>query len=111
MATSRVAIGSVLATISDTANAVSSIVNTTTKSIGMLDALVTKASNEQRKRHIVDSLNFDQRLAHEHAQEVSNLTKTADEFVAQHPQYKEQYSSAYANVLSLLNPDQPASQS
>lgn len=105
MATARVALGSIFRTVSDSANAVSSLVNTTTKSIGMLDKFVTKASEEQRKNHLRDGALFDENLRISFAEEKANLLLKAEEYCNKSELHKEHFNAAYAEMNALLNPE------
>lgn len=107
MATARIALGSIMDTVSQTANSVSALVNTTTKGIGMLDAFVTKAANEQKKQHIRAGLTFDEHLKIDFAREVTTLKTDADEFCNKSTRHKELFNEAYAQLEQALNPKSP----
>lgn len=104
MATSRLAVGSFMDAIVGITTTVSSVFNTTTKSVGMLDAFVTKASVEQTKQHIADDLAFNETLAHDHATNMSSLHLKAEEFCKKSPAHAKFYNSAYGELMSLIKP-------
>lgn len=90
--------------IATVANTVSSVFSTTTKTVGMLDALVTKSSDEQRKRHLKDAEIFHQNLAHELAHDVAELDRKAHEYCSKNPDLAEKYTETYKSFLSKLQP-------
>ena len=105
MASAKLTLGSIFGTINDTANAVSSLVNTTTRGIGMLDAFVTKAANEQRKQHIADDAKFEETLLREFAQEQAEADLKVVEFCKKSADHERLYQKSYDRLNSLLNPE------
>ena len=101
-ATNASAIGSTLNAIATAANAVSSTFSVATKSIGMLDAVVTKAADQQQARILADAETFDQRLAHEVAFDISNMELAASQFLAKNPQLASTYTTHYESFLTKL---------
>ena len=104
MATARLALASVLDTVSSTANSVTQLIGVTTKGIGMLDAAVTKAANEQRKNHVSAALLFDEQLQLEYATSVTTMKIKSDDFAQQSERHAELFNAAYAEIKSALNP-------
>lgn len=111
MATARIAMGSIMSTISQTANSVSALINTTTKGIGMLDAMVTKASDEQALRHKKDRRQFVKNLQREAAEEEASANIQVLEFCAKSNEHAKLYKTAFdefgqlfAEELALASP-------
>lgn len=65
MSNTRMTFGAVLSTVSDAATSVSTVLNTATKSVGMLDTFVTNAATKQKVRSIIDMETFKERLIEE----------------------------------------------
>ena len=76
MATARMALGSVLGTVTDTATAISSIVSTITDGSGMMHDYVKDARNKQKLRIVADQDDYVTRLATERAKE--NVQRKVD---------------------------------
>lgn len=55
MSTTRLTFGAALSTVTDTLNVVSTVANVATKSVGMLDAFVTNAAENQSLRMKLES--------------------------------------------------------
>lgn len=110
MASSRIAFGSILATVSDTANAVSSIVNSATKSVGMLDTLVTEAATNQRIRAVVDREVFVDNLIRDSAMEAAEAGIKIEAFASKSPAHAELYTKAHSRFELLLNSHRPKPQ-
>lgn len=68
MATSRVALGSVLSTVTNAAAAVSSIFDTITDGVGMAQEFTKNASIKQKTRHIAEYSSFKTALVEEIAE-------------------------------------------
>lgn len=107
MATAKIAIGEVLETVSQTAKSVSSLINVTTKGVGMLDAIVTKAATQQRKRYMFDSEMFDQNLVREYAQTSAEADIQVLEFCAKSEAHKDLFEKNFDRFSNLLQPKSP----
>lgn len=92
MATARIALASVLDTVSQTANSVSSLINVTTKGVGMLDAIVTKASNEQALRHKAGAHLFVKNLIRESAEAEATANINVIQFCSKSEDHKKQFN-------------------
>lgn len=103
-ATTRVAIGSILETISNTANSISALVNTGARSISMLDSFVSKAQAEQKMSHQKDVLSFQDNLLATYAEEDAERILKADEFCDKSARHKELYENAHNRLFTILNP-------
>ena len=78
MANKSAALASVLTTVSKTANTVGSVMDTVTDTIGMANAFVTKASQEQQDRYKVERVTFRANLINE----AKSLKADADKEIA-----------------------------
>ena len=102
-ATNPSAVRSSLAAIATVANTVTSTFNVVTDTVGMLDALVSKASVDQRKRYDKEAKLFDKQLAHELSREISEMKRSADEYLAKNPELAPLYNETYNSFLAELN--------
>lgn len=105
MATSRIALASVLDTVAQTANAFTQVVTTTTKGIGMLDALVTKASNEQALRHKAGRHTFVKNLIRESASEQAIADLQVIDFCSKSAEHKKMYEKNFDEFSTLFAED------
>jgi hydroxylamine reductase (hybrid-cluster protein) len=103
-ATARMTVGSIFGMVGTAANTVTGTLDAVADTINMAGAFVTKAANEQRKRHIVDSLEFDNRLADEHAQEITTRAIETVKFRTQSADHDAFYAAAHKRVLEALAP-------
>ena len=105
MTTAKATLGSVLETISQTANSVTSILNVTTKGIGMLDAMVTKVSSEQKLRHKADAATFVNNLIRECSEAEANADLQVITFCSKSEDHKRLYENAFNEFSALLKPE------
>lgn len=110
MATSRIALGSVLDTVVKTANSLGSVLDATTKTIGMADAFVTKASTEQKLSYRIDERKFVHNLVREAAQEqaqadinVATFRKQSTEHAQFFDAALEEFQGLFAKELGLVS--------
>lgn len=103
MATARIALGQTFEAVAGVATSVATLASVATKSVGMLDATVSKAAAEQRKKHVRDGLLFDQRLLSEYANEAASIAIKADEFCDKSQRHKELFNAHYAELNAALN--------
>lgn len=104
MATGKVAIASVMDTVTATANSVSALIHTTTKGIGMLDAIVTKASNEQQARHKVAAHTFVKNLIRDSAEEQAIADMQVINFCAKSADHKQMFEKNFNEISELFAP-------
>lgn len=102
MATARMTIGTVLATVSDAANAVSTVLGATTKAVGMLDQYVSDAANKQQIRSIVDMESFETRLQEEVAIEDTERQVQLIKFKDQSKDHTELFEKNFDRIGKLL---------
>lgn len=101
MAQARVAVGAMLTTVTDTANAVSGVVNTISGSLDMLNAFVRHQQTKQRFDQKADLQTYKKRRIEELSQE-SALRKKAISDLLQDPEVASYYNEAYTELQSLL---------
>lgn len=71
MATTRMTFGAVLSTLTNTANAVSDVVNTIGDGVGMANSFVQSASIDQKERQVAHRATFRQTLLRESSMEIA----------------------------------------
>ena len=106
--TARAALGSILGTINSTATSISAIVNTAGKSVGMLDAFVSKASEQQVIKQKVAREDFVNDLIRTCAETQTMANMAVVEFCSKSSAHAEQYATAYdrySNLLAEYRPD------
>lgn len=102
MANAKVAMSSILETVAATANSVSSLINTTTKGVGMLDALVSKVSTEQKLRYKAEADMFVLGLVRESAERQALADIKVVEFCDKSPAHKAMYTKHYDRFSKLF---------
>lgn len=103
MAVSRVTtVGSLLTTVSTAANAITSTLNTATKSVGMLDAFVTKAADEQALQYRRDKEIFLQSLIRDSAEEAAEADIRVEAYIAKSPAHKAHYERQFERFEQLF---------
>ena len=102
MATTRMAFGAVLGTITDTAKAVSDLVTTAGDGIGMLHATVHQASQHQKQRHVADNVSFREELVTESSMRIAATGATALAFCRESDDNKQLFEDAQAKLLEAF---------
>lgn len=102
MASVRMATGSVLATITDSANAVSSVVNTFSSSLAMLNDYVARQRGLQQERAIVENTTFRTQLVQEANLEITQRQEKIDQYLEGNPRRKEIYDQSNAALLKAF---------
>jgi hypothetical protein len=107
MATSRIALGSVLGTISKTASTLTNIVGTVDAAVGMLNSYVSLHSEQQQDKHIIERATARDQLLEEsalvQAERRNELEKRFTDAT-----FKNHYEASYNRLASLFNPEQVA---
>ena len=110
MASTRMAFGAVLGTITDTATAVSDLVTTLGDGIGMLHATVHHASNHQKQRHVADNVMFREELITESTMRIAQSGAVALEFCRQSEDNAKLFDDAQSKLLAAFEAfDKPTS--
>ena len=101
MATSRAALGSLLSTVTDTANAVSGIVNTISGGFDMANSFVRHHQSRQRLDQKLDTATYTERkleeLSLETAQRKASIAQTLSD-----PALVEYYNDTFGKLQALL---------
>jgi len=108
MATARLTFGTVLDTVSTAAVTVTGALDTVSTTIGMANAFVTKAANEQALRHTADNETFIDRLIEEKAMEQTAINLEIETFVAKSERHKFHYEQAYDRYAAILKKKAPS---
>jgi predicted ATPase len=109
MATMRLTLGTVLDTVSTTANSVTGILNTVNNSVAMANRYVEEASENQRIRQKADRLTFVDGLRKEKAEELARSNKRIEEMCSKDEVYAKHYAAAYDLFGYLLADEIPKS--
>lgn len=110
MATAKIALSSVMDAATSAANSVGAVFSVTTKGIGMLDAIVTKVSNEQKLRHKAGGHTFVKNLIRESAEAEAIANLNVLDFCNKSEQHKELFESAFNEFSAILMPQPKASE-
>lgn len=102
VATARTAAGSLFGTVTSAAGSVSSVFETTTRSISMLDKYVSDAQKRQIMRSAVAMAEYGDVLAEETALSTATRKIQVDQFVDQSPAHRQYYGAAYDRVQAIL---------
>ena len=102
MATTRLAFGSVLGTVADTANTISDLVKTTGLGIGMVNKFVSEASVDQRERAVAHRATFRNSLIKEASMEIARSGKEVVDFMAESADNSALYLDAEATLKAAF---------
>lgn len=103
MATSRFTLGSILTTVSTTANALTSSVASIGAGADMLNAFVGKQASEQAVRYAKEALVFEEKLTTELADDLAESAKIINAKKAKDPEYAQSFDYFYQK-LSATKP-------
>src|SRR5207237_10319719 len=92
MATVRMAAGSLLSTVSDTANAVSGIANTISGGVGILNSKVQTIMKKQQLSEVVELHNYETQLIKNSNLENVRLEETVRSYIGNDEAKKEAYN-------------------
>ena len=102
MSTTRMSFGAVLGSVQSAATTITSTLDAATGAVGMLTAFVSKASDEQRVRHVADKEDFVENLIMERAEMRSIACLKAEKFITKSADHAKHYGAAYAAFEQLL---------
>lgn len=102
MANARVALSSVLGTVTDTANAFSSVVQTGADGIDMLHNFVKHKKREQSLFYAADDANMIARVEEKAAMEMSERRKEISKWIKSDPENAEIFESSIAQVRASM---------
>lgn len=101
MATSRAALGSVLSTVTDTANAISGVVNTISGGFDMANSFVRHHQVKQRIDQKLDMSSYTDRKIEEISLETAQRKLQIAQTLAD-PALVDYYNDSYSKLTSLL---------
>jgi hypothetical protein len=96
-------VGSLFATVGTAANAVTSVLDTTVRSVSMLDRYVRDAQERQDARSTVDMDSFTEQLRDEKSMEEAMRKKQVLDFTSQSEINQQLYAAAYDRIGRLLD--------
>lgn len=103
-ATSRVTLGAILGTITTTAHTITSTFDAANKSVGMLNKLVSDASDRQNVRSKLDSAIFKATLHQDKAIELTESRRRIDDYIGQSERHRSLYETAFNELATVLDP-------
>lgn len=102
MSTTRMSFGAVLGSIQSAATTVTSTLDAATGAVGMLTAFVSKASDEQRIRHVIDKEDFIENLIIERTEMNAVAALKLEKFISKSPDHAKHAKRAYEKYSALL---------
>lgn len=102
MATVRMAAGSVLGTVTDTANAVSSIVKSVSSGAQMLNVYVEQQLKNQTIRNVLNEVTFVENIIEENAFESTQRREKINAYLDANPRRAEIYAVAHKQLSDAL---------
>lgn len=103
MANLRVAAGSVLDTVTSTANAVGNLANAANSGISMLNGYVEKHLTIQKYRNKIELEEAKVRVARETALAIKQQENEVNEYLKEHPEQANSFKETYERFLNLLS--------
>lgn len=103
MASTRMAFGAIMGTITNTASAVSDLANTVGDSVGMLNKFVESASIDQRERHVVHRTTFREQLIREASMEIAKGDAETLVFCKESEENKQLFENAQSKLLAAFD--------
>lgn len=101
-ASTRIALGSVMAAVATTANTVTGVLDAANAGVGMLNTIVTDAAKKQAARSKLDNEDFMENLIREKAMESTLSLKAIKEFIEVDEFNKTNYESSYIRYSTIL---------
>lgn len=98
----RLTFGAVLGSVQSAATTVTTTLDAATGAVGMLNAFVVKAADEQRIRHVADKEDFIENLIMERSEQRATAYLKAEKFIDKSAAHAKHYESAYKAFESLL---------
>lgn len=103
-ATTRIATGSLLGMVQQTANTVTSIVSTVDNSVSMLNDFVSRHRTMQAEKNVVELHLYKVRLIEDTALEISERRRQTAELLKDES-FKTIYENAHSEIAALFNPE------
>lgn len=105
MATTRIALSSVLDTVAKTANTITLTVDTLSSGIEMANSYVGRHRQQQLLTNKLELADFQTRLVSETADRIAERRKAEAKKLEACPEYAKQHKIAYAEIMAILNPE------
>jgi hypothetical protein len=102
MASSRLAIGSVLGTVASVANSIGTVADTITTGISMLNDTATAARERQLDTIAANKADYEDRIAEELGEEIMKRRIRIEELVATSPLHAKHYNEAYDKIKAAI---------
>jgi len=102
MATARVTLGSVLATVQTSANTVTNVLGAANSSVGMLNRFITDAADKQNVRSKVDMAMFKEQLTRDKAEEEAVSELRVIDFCKQSQNHASAYQKSYDRLSAII---------
>lgn len=106
-ATTRMTLGSVLGTVTDAANTVSTVLKTATLTVGMAHTYVEDAAIKQRMQSVAERDSFVEEVAISLAMKEAQRKKEVRDYCAQDPESANEFKLAYDRLKLKLAPVNP----
>jgi vancomycin resistance protein YoaR len=104
MANARIAASSLMDTVTNTANMLSSVVNVAADSVNMLGGYVSKHRIMQQKRTLIELDNFENILVEETTLANVKRHETIEQFVTENESRRTKWNAEYERLSNLLSP-------
>lgn len=101
-ATTKLTIGAVLGTVTDTAVTISDTVKTLGLGVGMVNSYVSNASIDQRERQVSHRATYRNNLINEASMEIARQGKEVLDFMAESTENAELFTAAQAQLLEAF---------
>ena len=108
VATTRHALGSVMAAVTQTADTVTGVLSAANAGVGMLNTIVTDAAKKQQARSKLDMEDFMENLVQDKSMENGIRLNTIAEFISSSEFNRTNYERAYIRYSQLLGREVPA---
>lgn len=102
MATTRMTVGSILGTITDTANMASNLVRTASGGVDMLNRFVDSASTDQRERQVAHRATYRSNLIREASMEIAKGNAESLAFARESEDNKKLFEDAQSLLTSAF---------
>ena len=107
MANARLAASSLMDTVTNTANMLSSVVNVAADSVNMLGGYVSKHRTMQQQRTTIELDNFQNILIEETTMANLKRHELIADYVSAKPERAQKWDTEYERLTALLNPKSP----
>jgi hypothetical protein len=102
MATTRMAAGSILGSVTDVANSISAVFNTVTDSVSMAHNYVKHQRSKQEETQLVDQINFRNRLVEDTAKENTKRQEEITNWLSNNEIRTQLYNKNHSQLLEAF---------